>query len=497
MEKKKVAAYARVSSNSRTQEHSYEFQSRYWNDRLGTDENYEYVGLFADKGISGKFAERRPQFMALMDACRNGKVDIVFTKSVQRFARNTEELLTMVHELREKGVAVYFEKENINTLNPDSELFLTVAAAIAEDDLNRYSNNVAWSIQDRFQKGECIIGPRLYGYVITKEKNLLVNLEEAKIVKEIFELYATGNCSSSSIAKRLNERQVPSPLGGIWHDSQIRAMLKNEKYIGDMLLQKEYTEKGKRKINRGERDSYYVENNHEPIVDRELWGRVQTVIEKRSNAKLKRQTPKVYPFTGLIVCGECGSNFTHKVNNSGTQWRAGFWKCARGLEYGVKVCGSTGIKETVINDLFVECYNEFISKGYMALKNDENDLEEQLNALYADEKELTLLSVRGLISQCQYESERGQIHAEIAGLQQHLKGLRYSQISASEFKSISAFDENKLHRFIRKVIIRKWVVTFEFYNGVQISRTYTNGHPGNIKDWKLKQAMRRENGDGR
>ena len=166
---KKAAAYARVSTTGRAQEHSFEFQSKYWNQTLGNSEEYEYVGLFADKGISGKFINRRPRFLALMELCDRNGVDIIFTKSVQRFARNTEELLKIVRKLREKGIAVYFEKENINTLDADSELYLTIAAALAEEDLTRYSDNVAWSIKDRFQRGEMILGAKVYGYRKTKE----------------------------------------------------------------------------------------------------------------------------------------------------------------------------------------------------------------------------------------------------------------------------------------------------------------------------------------
>ena len=352
MDKKKAAAYARVSTNGKMQAHSYEFQSRYWNERLSNDETYEYVGLFADKGISGKFANRRPQFMALMDACKKGEVDVVFTKSVQRFARNTEEMLTIVRELREIGIAVIFEKENINTLNPDSEIFLTIAAAVAEDDLVRYSDNVSWSIQDRFQRGECIIGPRLYGYEVAKATITTINPEEAKVVKEIFERYATGKSSSREIAAWLNERGIPAALGGKWADNQIRAMLRNEKYKGDMLLQKTFLENGMKKTNRGEKDCYYVENSHEPIVDRELWEKVQTIMDARTNKKLQGQVTKLYPFTGMIICGECGHKYTHKVNNSGLIWQANFWKCHNSITHGVKVCGNSGISSGISNSLF-------------------------------------------------------------------------------------------------------------------------------------------------
>lgn len=492
MDKKKAAAYARVSTNGKMQAHSYEFQSRYWNERLSNDDAYEYVGLFADKGISGKFANRRPQFMSLMEACKKGNVDVVFTKSVQRFARNTEELLTFVRELREIGVAIIFEKENINTLNPDSELFLTIAAAVAEDDLVRYSDNISWSIQDRFQKGECIIGPRLYGYKVTQARQLTVVAEEAKVVKEIFEKYATGEWSSRKIALWLNEQGIVAALGGEWKDNQIRSMLRNEKYKGDMLLQKTYCEKGQKKTNRGEKDCYYVENSHEAIVDREVWDKVQAILDSRSNEKLRGQTNKIYPFTGLIVCGECGHRYTHKVNNSGLIWQANFWKCHNSITNGIKACHNSGIKESVINDLFVECYNEFIKSGYKTNEGEEGRLQTRLDGLYKDENELTMLSIRGMINQKQYESERQTLLSEIRAIQQKLQDIRYCHVQTTDFKPIDKFEEEKLHRFVRKVIVHNWVVTFEFYNGVQISRTYTNGQPGNIKDWKLKQKARRE-----
>ena len=244
MGKKRAAAYARVSTSTKSQEHSYEFQSAYWAETLGNSAEYEYVGIYADKGISGKFANRRPQFLAMVDACRNGKIDIIFTKSVQRFSRNTEELLTMVHELREIGVAVVFEKEGINTLDPNSELFLTIAAAVAEDDLSRYSQSVVWSIVDKFQKGENVMGHSLYGYYVIKNRDLIINPDEAVIVREIFEQFDQG-VKPMAIAKELNSRGLPSPRGSMWNDSQIRSMLANEKFVSKAPQAKIDEEKAK------------------------------------------------------------------------------------------------------------------------------------------------------------------------------------------------------------------------------------------------------------
>lgn len=493
---KKAAAYARVSTTGRSQEHSFEFQSRYWNQTLGNSEEYEYVGLFADKGISGKLMNRRPRFLALMDLCNENGVDIIFTKSVQRFARNTEELLKIVRGLREKGIAVYFEKENINTLDPDSELYLTIAAAIAEEDLTRYSNNVAWSVKDRFQRGEMILGAKVYGYRKTRENRLVIYPPEAQIVKEIFETYVQGNISTVRIAKELNARNLPSPSGGAWRNSQILYILRNEKYYGDMILQKTYMEGGTKKVNRGEKDRYYVEGSHEPIVSRELWMRVQEIRTKRANSKLVGAPQKSYPFTGIIRCECCGSVYTHKVNNSGTISQANFWKCRQALHKGVASCGNSGIKEKVLNELFVECYNEFITKEYYKTNVDTGEDEQRLKELIEMEKELTQLMMNGLLTRVQYATEQQSVRTEIQKISGKLQEIRTREVRGSDFNTIREFDEQKVYAFIKGVRIKNWTVTFEFYNGIEISRTYTNGQPGNIRDWKLKQKLRREQENG-
>lgn len=496
MNKKRAAAYARVSTNSRAQEHSFEFQSRYWNQTLGNNDDYDYIGLFADKGISGKYVNRRPQFLALMELCNRGEVDIIFTKSVQRFARNAEELLKHVRALREKGIEVYFEKENIHTLNPDSELYLTIAAAIAEEDLTRYSNNVAWSIKDRFERGEMILGPRIYGYRKTAENRLIVYPDEARIVRLIFEEYIKGDVSTLKIAKKLNSMGIPSPNGGEWLCSQISYIIKNEKYYGDMILQKTFVEGGVKYANRGERIRYYVENSHEPIISKEIWDKAQEVLGQRANPHLVGAKLKSYPFTGLIVCGACGANYTHKVNNSGTISQANFWKCHIAIQKGVKYCHNPGIKEKVLYDLFVDCYNEFVTEGYYKKTVDNTEALDRLARLNDSETELTLLMTRGVINQNQYLEEQQRIRFEMQSIQRKLHEERTYLVQGSDFHPIKEFDEDKLYKFIKRVVVKDWTVTFEFFNGVCITRSYTNGQPGNIKDWKLKQKQRREEQNG-
>lgn len=232
-------------------------------------------------------------------------------------------------------------------------------------------------------------------------------------------------------------------------------------------------------------------------MSKDVWEKAQEVIAKRANAKLIGAQQKTYPFTGLIVCGCCGSIYTHKVNNSGTISQANFWKCRTALKKGVAYCNNAGIKEKVLNDLFVECYNEFITKGYHRVVKDSGDDEQRLKELHDAEKELTKLMMGGMITRAQYSEEQQGIRIEMQEIKSRMQESRYREVQGSNFSTIREFDEQKVYSFIRGVRIKNWTVTFEFYNGVEISRTYTNGKPGNIRDWKIKQMQRRreqENG---
>ncbi len=485
---KRAAAYGRVSTNSKAQAHSFENQSEYWNNKLANDPQYQYIGLFADKGISGSTMRLRPQMLALVDACRRKEVDIVFTKSVQRFARNTTELLETVRELRELGIAVVFEKENINTLNPDSELYLTIAAAVAEEDLTRYGQNVAWTIHDRFQRGELtVIGMRLFGYE-TIDKEIRIVPHEAKIVKLMFEMYATGEYSTWKIAKSLNANGIKTTHGVEWKAQQVLTTLKNEKYKGDALLYKSYNEKGRTVVNRGERDMYYVENSHTPIVSRELWEKVQEILASRAVKQIQGKTPPKHLFSGMIECPVCGNKYIHKINSSGTKYACGFFKCYTQLHWGVASCGNSGIKQSVLEEKFIEAYNEFVEKRCYG--EEERIMQNRLDKLNNDEKELLALKVKGLINRDDFDHDRAEIVVERKAVEKKLMAYRSAYFKKGELKPITKCDEDLISRILKKVIIRNWVVTFEFYNGVQISRSYDNGRAGNQKGWKEKKMLK-------
>ena len=486
----RVAAYGRVSTNSKSQEHSFINQSEYWNRTLANNPKYKYVGLYADKGISGKSLRLRPQMLALIDACRQREIDIVFTKSVQRFARNTKELLETVRELRELGIAVIFEKENINTLNPDSELYLTVAAAVAEEDLNRYGQNVAWAIDQSFQKGELtVVGVTLLGYR-TINKKMVIIPEEAETVRIIYDMYATGEHSCSTIAKHLNELGRTPLQGGRWRASQVMTTIKNEKYKGAAMLRKNYNEKGRSLINRGERDMYYVEDSHEPIVSAEIWEKANAIMDSRSKKGVRGSKIEAYTFSGLIECGKCGKHFLHKINSSGTKYACPFYKCQTHLHGGKRACDNNGIKDTVIAEKFVECYNEFVTSNYSG--DLDGELRRRIAELNDEELELHKLKVKGYISKKDFDADRREITKKRIAYEQELNEYNKTNIKKRESITIEDVTDELVSRVIKKVIIQDWVVTFVFYNGVQISREYTNGKPGNQVGWADRKRLREE-----
>ena len=468
---KRVCAYARVSTNSRKQEHSFDFQSEYWNRKLSSDPEYSYIGLYADKGISGKFANRRPQFMAMMSEALAGGIDIIFCKSVQRFSRNTEELLTYIRQLREVGVAVVFEKEKINTIESKSDLYLTIAAAVAEDDLSRYSQNVSWSAKDKAKKGEGSFGGRFYGYYCLKNQQVEINGAEAEIIKMIYTDYLSG-MTTGDIVKKLHQLHIVSAKGKEkWSAGQINSILHNEKYKGDMLLQKYYSKNGVRRKNNGQEEQYYVTHHHEPIISEEMWNQVQEEAKRRSKVKLIGKANEVYPFTGLIFCGCCGRPYQHRVCNFGGDYRVNYYRCSYAKD-GLDKCEGSQIKESVLHDKFVSAYNEFVANGYKG--TEEAKIIEKKNSIVKEKGELERLFLNGWISRNNYESELKEIWKRINECDEELASLKIRKISDKDFKQITEFDENKVSKFLSQVRVFEHRIEFEFYNGVVVERTFTN-----------------------
>lgn len=484
----RAAAYGRVSTNSRAQEHSFKNQNEYWERTLTNDPKYDYVGMYADQGISGKRLKYRPQMLSMLDACRAGEIDIVFTKSVQRFARNTVELLEVVRELREKRIPIIFEKEGINTLEITSDMYLTIAAMVAEQDLTRYGANVAWSIRDRFEKGELtVVGVRLLGYK-SVNKEIRIVPEEAEIVKLIYELYATGKYGTGLIARKLTAMGIPAMFGGEWRDTFISRILQNEKYKGDALLYKSYTENGEKHINKGEHDMYYVENSHPPIVSVELWEKVNAMIKKKISPKVLGKEKPSYPFTGMLYCGKCGLSYSHKINSAGTKYACPYWKCRTQLKYGKDTCDNRGVKDEVLKEMFIDAYNEFIANDCYGQRDGE--LKAAIDRLNEEENELLALKIRGFIKAKDFEKDRAQIDAERERIKQELRRYRAANIRRKPLTARDTLDEEMIKRILKRIFVKDMVLTFEFYNGVKISRPYSNGESGNQIGWLDKKRER-------
>lgn len=484
---KRAVAYIRVSTKSDAQLHSYDYQVEYYKDLIERNPNLEYVGIYSDWGISGRWLAKRPQLNQLLEDAKEHKFDVVYTKSVSRLSRNTTELLEMVRELRDLGVKVVFEKENIDTFDPSAEVFLTIAAAVAENDLRVYSENQRWAVRKRFESGYMTIGCRILGYTMDKETNtLIVNEEEAKIVRRIFELYLQGFGFAPISLILKNEGYINTKGTTEWGRGAIRYILKNEKYKGCSLTQKSYNKDGMKYTNHGELTKYYMENTHEPIIEPEVFDKVQKIIYERcTKEQIGREKIPPYPFTGLITCGCCGHKYSHKFTAKDKPWRKAIWSCSHQNNYSRKVCTSSRIVDDVLKEKFVEVYNEFIET-----KPDNEivtEIKRRIEELIAEETELNALRVNHLIEITDYNNEVEKVRAEIKENTQELNRHLMRGVTKSDFVKIDEFDETKVNKFIEEIIIDNYQVTFCFTNGISISRKYTNGPSGNQKGWKNKQ----------
>jgi DNA invertase Pin-like site-specific DNA recombinase len=347
--RKRVAAYCRVTGARDEQLLSLSTQVSYYNKLIQERVDWEFAGVFADESLTGT-KQDRPQLQRLMVDCRAGIVDMVITKAISRFARNTVTTLKYVRELRELGISVYFEEENIDTLSEGGELMLTVLSAFAQEQSFNVSQDCKWRIEKQFQKGEMPMNQqRLYGYKRTNDGGYEIVEDEAEVVRWIYNRYLEG-AGLTVIVRELKEKNTPRSLSGKWSANGIRYILSNEKFIGDLRLQKEYTDDhiSKRKvINRGGKPQYYVENNHAAIIPREIFSAVQGEIARRARQfKASDEPQKTYPLSGKIVCGICGRNFKRRTNPTKITWQCGTY-----TEHGKTVCSAKQIPDSVLTDI--------------------------------------------------------------------------------------------------------------------------------------------------
>lgn len=489
---KRAVAYIRVSTKSDTQLHSYDYQVEYYKGLIERNPNLEYVGIYSDWGISGRWLAKRPQLNQLLEDAKEHKFDVVYTKSVSRLSRNTTELLEIVRELRDLGVEVLFEKEKIDTFDPSAEVFLTIAAAVAENDLRVYSENQRWAVRKRFKNGYIAIGNKILGYKMNNVTNTLeIVEEEAKTVRRIYELYLQG-FGIAPITLLLEKEGYKNINGGTtWSRGSVRYILRNEKYKGCSLTQKSYNKDGMKFTNHGEIKKYYMEDTHEPIISPEVFEKVQQLMYERcSKDQIGREAIPPYPFTGKIVCGCCGHLYNHKFSATNKTWRKEIWTCSHQNNYSRKVCTSSRIKDEVLKEKFIEAYNEFIEK-----KPDNEvvlEIKMRIKSLLDDERELTALKVNRLIKLDEFNDEIEKIRKELKETNIELNKHMMRGVKKSDYTKIDEFDETKVDKFIDHIVIDDYTVTFHFTNGIAIKKKYTNGPSGNQKGWKNKKLNQME-----
>ena len=486
---RKSTAYVRVSTKSAAQFHSFEFQEDYWRRAIDKKPNHIFVGIYADKGISGKSLNNRKQFKAMVAAAKRGEIDTIFTKAVSRFGRNAEDIMRTVKELRELGVNVIFEDENINTKTASSDLYLTVAAAIAQDNLRTNADNMRWTMRRKFEEGQIVIGSGIYGYRL-KEGDLMIEESEADIVRLIFYLYLNG-MGKQGIANMLTRRGAVNYHGNThWSANTVSNMLRNEKYCGDMLLQKTVVIDGKTYINNGHADQFYVDYSHEGIISRDDFARAQEIsLERRSSIPLP-QPEQEYAFRSKIECGICGKNYTHKINNAGSKYAKPMWACTTYLKNGKCDCPSRSIFNYVLEAAFIEAYNEFVKTKGQYVAN-ESAVQEK-SKLLDDERKLKALAVKKLISDTEYAREQAHILSRIRDIEAEIKRQAFNDVGAKNAKPIIEFSSEAVTIFLSRAVVINHTVTFEFVNGCTITKPYSNGRGGNKKGWTENAACRQE-----
>lgn len=489
---KKVCAYARVSTDSEEQLTSYSSQIKHYSKMIKSNSEWEFVGVYADEGISGTQVKHRAEFQRMINDALNGKIDIIITKSISRFARNVVDTLNIVRKLRENNVDVYFEKENIHTIELDSEMFLGLCSMFAQAESESISQNVKMGLKSKMNRGEFVGCPECYGYNWNKQtKELEINEEQAKVVRMIFNWYADG-IGTRVIANKLKELGYKTNKGNDFRYNQVGNIIKNEKYVGDYLGQKTYIVSPlthKRNRNFGEKEKYYVKDHHIPIISRELWNKCQEILNKRRNDMPEKEQHSKhycyrYTFSSKIECGICGSTYVHRISGKQKEKQYFYWSCYDKVTLKEKCPDSFTIREDVLKEMFVKVYNSIIEKKHKTrdklinaiketLTSEDNNTE--LNKLY-DEKQTLKKRLSNLIdlklddieNKDIYIEKEKEINNRIKVLNEQIDRLEYrnkqnkdistqlkniEKIIYEEEQPIEEFDDIKFDNLVEKIII--------------------------------------------
>lgn len=516
----RVAAYCRVSTLLEQQEGSYEAQVDYYTEKINSNPNWKCAGIFADDGKSATQTKKREDFNTMIEACMAGKVDLVLTKSVSRFARNTIDALRYIRKLKEKNIPVIFEKEGVNTMESGGELLITILSSQAQEESRNISENTRWGLTRKFENGIISVNHKKFlGYTKDEDGNLVIVPEEATIVKRIFREYLEGS-SVLQIAKGLGEDGIKTVTGlDHWHPGTIDKMLSNEKFCGDACMQKTYTVDfltKKRVKNKGYVPQYYIEDNHEAIIPKELFHQVQ--VEKarraslnksavtRKNNKAKKEKSKYsskYILTDLLVCGECGHAYRRQTWSKYGQ-KTGVWRCEDRLKNGTKSSckNSPTLKEEQLHDAimksinnvienrddFIEVFRENVIRviGNYSTEGVETEYDEEIQRL-----EKTMLKLieenakQGAVSEDfdeDYKCLSDQINAlkkaKLKRVQAQKRAESYEKRVDALNKTVSTvnpkvqeFDQELVKRLIQSIKVHKGLkIEIQFFSGIVMTQ---------------------------
>ena len=518
--RKRVAAYARVSTDSEEQLSSYEAQVEFYTRYIKGNPSWEFIDVYTDEGISGTNIRKREGFNRMVNDALSGKIDLILTKSISRFARNTVDTLTTVRTLKDHKVEVYFEKENIYTLDTKGEVMLTIMGSLAQEESRSISENVTWGKRRSMEEGKFSLAYKHFlGYEKGEDGLPRIVEHEAEIIREIYQLFLDGS-TARSIADYLTLRQIPTPRGRKkWSTSTIMSILQNEKYKGDALLQKTYTADfltKKVKKNCGEVPQYYIENSHPAIIDAETFDLVQKEIERRRPHR--HQLHRSSPLNAKIICGECGGFYGRKVWHSNSKYRKSVWQCNHKFDNESR-CSTPNLNENEIKNAFAIAFNRILDDKAEHLArleklqkelSDTSSLDEQLKAatseharLLAELRRYMEENTRQIQDQTEYNRRFSEMDTAcqkqekiIAQLKKQLIDQQTRKEQAERFlyilteccNPIREFDTDFWSSMIENVTVSQdKTLSFRFYDGAVIDvklpeeKTETSQIPTNTK----------------
>ena len=510
--KLRVAAYTRVSSNSKDQEHSFAAQNAYFSKLITDNPDWELADIYADQGITGTSIDKRDDFLRMMEDCRKGRIDRILVKSSSRFARNTKESLAAVRELKSLNISVYFEEQNIDTAQVSGEVLIAMFAALAQRESEAISERVRWSYKVRMSKGRFSTCKAPYGYRLVKD-HLEIQEDEASIIRHIFDRYLAG-VSMENIAKEITALGCPTRDGTqYWQLTSIQYILQNEKYAGDSLSQKKYTTRSfprQQKINHGERKQYLVIDSHPAIISREIFQKVQELLTQRS-AAIHPRSDVPHAFARKVVCGHCGTLCKRKNCGGSVNW------ACRRHDKSITACPNTQVPEEQMKNAFLHVYynlkhygtsilTQLISDLYAArtgsLLWSENivEINKQISDIASQERLLAQLKQQGVVDPDIFISRSNQLAERLRELKLQKERILRSEedhtiqqtqdlldVLESGPDWLDDFDEQLFSDMIEKiVVVDNETLRFRLLNGLEVTekieRTRDNG--------KTKAALR-------